>query len=456
MTWFLSFLRRFTEGHLRGALVGSVMSLASKLATAGLGFGVTVLIARKFGAAGSGTWVLGNTFLMIAGYVALCGLDYSTTRAIAIYRAAERWAAARAWALTGLAVIAGVGGAVSLLLWASLDVIERGLKEGPEFVAMMSVFCLAIVATAVVRLVGGLLRGLSRFALAEFLEGAVIPVALGAAAFTVGLKDLVQAAWIYTGATIVSAVAGLIIWQVLLAGRGKPAEPLMPREALTRSLPLAGTVLATLATPWIMTLFLARFANTADVGIFRVGMQFALLLSFLLQAVETGMSPQIAALHSQGKLHDLLGATKQMTLLLILLGGVPSMILIVFAPQFLSLLGPEFPSGATAMRILLAGQVLKLLSGPVGSYLVMTGLGRMSLWNAINSAIVVFVLCAILIPLRGIEGAAIAGAASTVVRYLTATIVLWRVHGIFLPLGLAKAGGGTATGGGGATAGEAA
>ena len=63
-----------------------------------------------------------------------------------------------------------------------------------------------------------------------------------------------------------------------------------------------------------MTLFLARFANTADVGIFRVGMQFALLLSFLLQAVETGMSPQIAALHSQGKLHDLLGAGGKSTM----------------------------------------------------------------------------------------------------------------------------------------------
>ena len=151
------------------------------------------------------------------------------------------------------------------------------------------------------------------------------------------------------------------------------------------------------------------------------------------------MSPQIAALHSQGKLKDLLGATRQMTAILVVLGGIPSLILIVFAPQFLSILGPEFPQGATAMRILLAGQVLKLLSGPVGSYLVMTGLGRMSLINAINSAIVVLVLSALLIPILGIEGAAIAGAMSTVVRYVTATVVLWRVHGIFLPLGLSKA-----------------
>ena len=55
------------------------------------------------------------------------------------------------------------------------------------------------------------------------------------------------------------------------------------------------------------------------------------------------------------------------------------------------------------------------------------------------SAIVVLVLSALLIPFLGIEGAAIAGAMSTVVRYVTATVVLWRVHGIFLPLGLRRA-----------------
>ncbi len=436
----LPFLRRFTQGHLRASMIGSALSLGSKLATAGLGFGVTVLIARKFGATGSGTWVLAQTFLMIAGYLCLCGMDVGTVRAVAVYKAAERWAAARAWAWTGMLIVLSFGAVVSLTLWAALGPLARALKEGPDFVSLMSILCLAIIGSGVVKLTGGLLRGLSRFTLAEVLENAVVPTTLGVAAFTVGLHSLQQMAMIYVGATLTSAVVGFSIWMVLLGDKGRPAEPLMPRQALTSSLPLMGTVMATLATPWIMTLFLARFADTADVGNFRVGVQFSLLLSFLLSAVESGMSPQIAALHSQGKLHELLGATKQMTFLLMILGGAPSMVLIIFAPQLLGFLGPEFPAGATAMRILLAGQVLKLLSGPVGSYMVMTGLGRMSLWNAINSAIVVFVLCAVLVPLIGIEGAAIAGAMSTLVRYITATVVLWRVHGIFLPLGIVRAG----------------
>ena len=101
------------------------------------------------------------------------------------------------------------------------------------------------------------------------------------------------------------------------------------------------------------------------------------------------------------------------------------------------------PLAFTDFALLKGSEVIlhKNLSTPQDRSIgVMTGLGRMSLWNAINSAIVVLVLCAVLIPIMGVEGAAIAGAMSTVVRYLTATVVLWRVHGIFLPLGLHRAG----------------
>ena len=83
-------LRRFGDARLRSALAGSAVSFGTKLAASAAGIGLTVLIARRFGAAGSGSWVLATTILMIAGYVALCGLDYSTTRAVAIYRSEDR------------------------------------------------------------------------------------------------------------------------------------------------------------------------------------------------------------------------------------------------------------------------------------------------------------------------------------------------------------------------------
>ena len=45
--------RRFADPHLRAALAGSMVSLATKLTAAVAGVVLTFLIARRFGAAGS-------------------------------------------------------------------------------------------------------------------------------------------------------------------------------------------------------------------------------------------------------------------------------------------------------------------------------------------------------------------------------------------------------------------
>ena len=430
-------LRRFGDARLRSALAGSAVSFGTKLAASAAGIGLTVLIARRFGAAGSGSWVLATTILMIAGYVALCGLDYSTTRAVAIYRSEDRWAAIRGWTATACAVILVCGATVSLCLVAAAPHIANALSEGPQFTTIAAILSGAIIPYALLRLVASLLRGVQRFALAEVLETGLIPACLVVGVLALGIDDLGLVAALYVAIAVLGACGGMIVWLRLLGDRGRPWVLPATTEVLRRSLPMAGAVLATLASPWIMTLFLAGHASAAEVGIFRVALQFALLIGFLLNAVETGLSPQIAALHSQRKLGELLGATKKLTLLLMVLGGTPALVLFLFTAPFLSIMGPEFVSGANAMRILLAAQIFNLVTGPVGSFMAMTGLGRLSFWNALFGATIVLLISWALIPTHGIEGAALAGAAATVSRNLIATIIVWRAYGLFLPLGLA-------------------
>lgn len=431
-------LPRLMDSHLRSALIGATTSLTIKVAAAAAGVGLTVLIARRFGAAGSGTWVLANTILMIASVVVLSGLDYGTTRAVAIYKATERWPAIRAWTWTAILILGAAAGPVSLLVWFGAPWLARSLGETEHFVHVTRILGLAVAPAATLRLVAGLLRGMRRFAFADLLESGLTPGLLASAILLLGVQTLDYAAGLFVAIAAAGAIGGMLAWFALMGDRGKPRDRLMPLEALGRSLPMAGTVLATLATPWVMTLFLAKYATTAEVGIFRVALQFALLLGFLLNAAETGLSPQIAALHSQGKLKELSNSARQITLLIIVLGGGASLALLFFTRSFLSILGPEFEQGANAMRILIAAQMFNLATGPVGSFMVMTGLERFSFWNALAGGTTVLVLSALLVPHLGIEGAAIAGGSSTILRNFVATVVVWRKHGLFLPLGIIR------------------
>jgi O-antigen/teichoic acid export membrane protein len=432
--------RLLPDGHLKAALLASLASLSTKLAAAAAGVVLTFLIARRFGAAGSGAWVLGTTILTIAGYACLCGLDYSTTRAIAIHRAADRWSAARSWTWTGLLIIATAGAPITLIVYVVSPWLARTLSEGPLFATVMQTMALAIAPYAIIRFSAGAFRGVRRFALADALDSGVVSAGLVASILLLNIHSLTNVAQAYVAISVVAALGGLSGWLLGLRGRPSGSDPMAVREALAASLPLAGTVLATLASPWIVTLFLAKFATTAEVGVYRVALQFALLLGFLLNAAETGLSPQIAALHSQQKLNELSNAAKRITGLLILLGGLPALTLLLFSGWFLGIMGPEFPQGATAMRILIAAQIFNLATGPVGTFMVMTGLGRLSFYNALASTVLVLALGVLLVPQFGTVGAAVASAAATVFRNLTATIIVWRRHGLFLPLGIVRAG----------------
>jgi O-antigen/teichoic acid export membrane protein len=84
----------------------------------------------------------------------------------------------------------------------------------------------------------------------------------------------------------------------------------------------------------------------------------------------------------------------------------------------LGLFGDEFRSGATALRILLAAELVKAFFGLAGLALVMTAhesdLTR-GLWVGAG---VNLLLASLLIPLLGVEGAAIAAAAGAVCAYV--------------------------------------
>jgi O-antigen/teichoic acid export membrane protein len=429
---------RFADAHLRAALTGSVVSLTTKLTAAAAGVVLTFVVARRFGAAGSGAWVLGNTILAIAGYVALCGLDYGSTRAIAIYRAEERWSTARAWTWTAILIVLTMGGLMTVAIQLASPWIGSALSESPIAERVIATLSFAIIPYAVLRFVAGCFRGVRSFAVGDALETGVVPALLVITMLVLDIRRLGDAANAFVAVDFIAMGLGLLGWLAVLRAKPPGRAPLMPKEALVRSVPVGGTVLASLASPWIVTLFLGHVATTAEVGVYRVALQFALLLGFLLTAVEAALSPQIAALHSQNKLADLSNSAKRMTLLLLAVGGIPCLALLLFTGFFLSVFGPEFPQGATAMRILIAAQIFNLATGPVGSFMIMTGQERASFRNAIIGTGLVFVLGILLIPRFGTVGAAVASGSSMVFRNAAATVIVWRRLGLFLPLGIVR------------------
>ena len=134
------------------------------------------------------------------------------------------------------------------------------------------------------------------------------------------------------------------------------------------------------------------------------------------------ISPQISAFLAKGD-RERAQSVYEVSTWWVMIGSWPVyIVLAVWAPFLMKLFGKGATSGATALTILSLAMLVSMAAGPVQVVLLMDG---RAMWNLVNTAValaVVVVLSFALIPKYGIDGAAIATAASIVVNNVAAFI----------------------------------
>ena len=112
--------------------------------------------------------------------------------------------------------------------------------------------------------------------------------------------------------------------------------------------------------------------------------------------------------------------------------SLPLVIVFFIFPEFLlGLFGEEFKVGVTAFIFLSCGRLISSFSGSVGNILQMTGNQNIYAIILLIGAILNVVLNLILIPLHGINGAAIASMSSLIVWNLSMVLVVKQKFGFF-------------------------
>jgi O-antigen/teichoic acid export membrane protein len=417
-------------GHARSNLAQdgfSAAALGSASVRAGaalLLFANTVALGRLIGADGLGTYAF---VLALVGLVALpanFGLSTLALRQVAALREREQWQPLRGavwFALVAVVLYAGLvivaGGAALLFAGQSLN---------PVLLATMSVALALLVFHSAGEVIGAILRALGRVVGGQVPDQIVRPALLLALVLAAGF--LLEHDWLTAprtmAAAVIAAVAATTLALVMLArslpgpARGCPAR-LPWRDGLRSWAPLALLGLMQGANSFADTLILGLLADSATVGIYRVAAQCALLVPFTLMMLGPVAGPYVAQLHAKGDtaaVQRVVGRTARTAfvaacpvfLLLVLFGG----------PVLSFVFGPEYAVGATALAILATGQLVNASTGTVGIVLNMTGHERDTMLGVAVAAVATVVLNALLVPPLGLDGAALATAAS---------MILWNV-----------------------------
>jgi O-antigen/teichoic acid export membrane protein len=207
-------------------------------------------------------------------------------------------------------------------------------------------------------------------------------------------------------------------------------DPILRKSVLTYALPRTLSAGLEQSIIWLGIIIVGVLAGSASAGIYGGASRFVaaglIVDTALRMVVSTRFSTQLFA----KKIRDVEALYQTAAIWLVLFSTPVYLVLAVFAPVVLGLLGPEFKAGSGALVILCAGAILTFTAGNIHSVLLMSG---RSGWAAFNKAVVLVVNVVgnlLLVPLIGINGAAISWALSMLIDAVLAAVEVRRFIGI--------------------------
>ncbi len=413
---------------MREVVRGAAAAFVLKAAGSALTFGLTVLVARMFGAQGSGVYALALSLATLGTVFGRLGLDQVLVRETAAAVITKDWGAIRGHYRNSMLLATVASLVVAAALWLMAPLLSVRLFREPTLVAPLRWMAFSVVPWTMLLLHAELLRGLKRIAQYYLIQAVGLPLGASVLLLAIGSRyGVIAATWAFFGAAAAVAVGAMVLWQRSIRHTAD-FEPRGSRaELLSSSLPLLWVASLNVTMAWFGTFVLGIWSTSSDVGVFNAAARTALMGGLALMAVDSIAGPKFAELYRAGHQPSLKRMARKATVLATII-ATPILGLFLIAPGVvMSMFGEEFVRGAPAVAVMAVGQLVNVTTGSVGPLLVMTGNERRMRDSVIVAATVNVGLNLVLVPSLGMMGAAIATAAGLIAFNLTATYFIW-VH----------------------------
>jgi len=201
-------------------------------------------------------------------------------------------------------------------------------------------------------------------------------------------------------------------------------------EWLRVSLPLLYIALVVLVQEQAGVLVVGSFLSAEETGIYMAAMKTAVLVSFVLIAVNTIVAPMIGTAFARQDKHELQQIVRLANGLTFGFSILVGFGLILIGKSVLGIFGYGFQSGYRLLIILALGQVINASAGPVGYLIILTGHQREAVKVYSSTLLINVALMLLLVPLFGSMGAAIATSAAMMVTNIWLSLLARKCIGI--------------------------
>lgn len=416
--------------NARNLMMRAAMALGLKGGLVAAGFGMQIILARSLGPEGLGGYA---TFLALATVLSITGgfgMPMAAVRFMPVQIAEGRDAALRGFLRAAQRLTVATSLIVALGFWLVFLLLPTLRDQAPLALAagaIIPVFGLGTLAAGSLQALGRPIRADLLLNLARTAMIAVFVLCAG----WIGIATAEAALWL-------TALAALLSW-AMTARAARHALPLPPNgpvseEDRSRWIAAGMTFVLAMASVSLIerldTIMLGALVGAEAAGIYSVASRLALTVMLATSSVLSLLAPALArqaAARDRDGLQRSAAVAVALTLTLSL--GVAG-VLGAASPWLLPAFGRDFTAAAPPFAILLLGQVAVAACGAAGGLLALSGHNRALIVVALAAVILDMVLCLILVPAFGLEGAAAATVATLLAQAVVLSIVVRRSLGV--------------------------
>lgn len=327
---------------------------------------MTALVARKLGAGESGLFFLGYSVVAVLAAVSRVGMGNTLIRYVAAYPEFRRELFFKSLFVSSVFSIG-----VSLFIYLYSDYIANSMFNKPEFASVLSSISLSIIGIAVTTLSANAIQGLGKVSVAIFFMNILINAMLIIRVLVYPVDSAEGIATYYSEVALLSSIISIICYLSLTSV--SESSSISWNKILSSCIPLWIVVIMQQLLQWSGQFFAGVYLDSATVAQLAVSQRSAMLVSFVLIAINAVVAPKFAELYKNNKMAELENLAKKSVRVIAFFAMPIFMILMVFPVLVLGFFGEEFVSGALYLRILVCGQFVNAITGSVGLLLMMSG-----------------------------------------------------------------------------------
>jgi len=434
LTAITNYIGKILKGESRELVSGSFISAFSKFLELVLRYGFLLLLARLVSTEEMGRYSLTIGTIMVMVSVGSLGLNAAMVKLVAPLYAKQQYGEVKTLYIAILKKILLSGAVMSILLYLFAEPFSVFLFQKAYLAPYFRAFALTLIPFLMVYFQAQAFRGARKIAFHAFANDLSLPIFniafLLAGSMLLSGGELMR--FFYVASPITACILVTVLWIKLskFAQVAKTQDD-FSKEIWKTALPLVVSSASVQLLSWIDVFLIGRLYPDSDMAIYNIAMRVALFVSIPLIAIETSVAAQLSTHFKEQNAKGLAKATKNATLLSVALSIPIFLFLVLFGKYFLSIFGHEFVTSYPLMLVLLVGQFVNLLTGPVGLVLSITDRQKEYKNLMIAVSILSVILNILLIPQFGTWGAAWAIMIVTIVKNLSLFFAVKKYFGFY-------------------------